>query len=102
MGLQRVGHDWATELNWTPKQQILKSWLIQRNFKDLKSWRKHGSDGYLSAVSMCKQRRKPITKRGKDDTFPGSEESKEQEWEIQVHRMGTYRELKAVGQAVQK
>ena len=51
---------------------------------------------------MCKQRRKPITKRGKDDTFPGSEESKEQEWEIQVHRMGTYRELKAVGQAVQK
>jgi len=49
---------------------------------------------------MCKQRRKPITFKG--DTFPGSEESKEQEWEIQVHRMGTYRELKAVSQAVQK
>ena len=26
MGLQRVGHNWATELNWTE----LKSWLMQK------------------------------------------------------------------------
>ena len=26
MGLQRVGHDWATELNWTEK---LLSWILQ-------------------------------------------------------------------------
>lgn len=55
-----------------------------------------GMMGILSAVSMCKQRRKPISKRGKADTFPGTEESKEQEWDIQVPRMGTCRALKAV------
>ena len=26
MGLQRVGHDWATELNWLLPQSYLKSW----------------------------------------------------------------------------
>ena len=33
MGLQRVGHDWATELNWTDKRVVLK--LVKKGKKDL-------------------------------------------------------------------
>ena len=29
MGLQRVGHDWVTELNWTMSQQMTEPWLNQ-------------------------------------------------------------------------
>ena len=29
MGLQRVGHDWVTELNWTEGVQLLLDWIVR-------------------------------------------------------------------------
>ena len=36
MGLQRIGHDWATELNWTEKTSR-RRWCSNWTLKDLKS-----------------------------------------------------------------
>ena len=42
MGLQRVGHDWATELNWTERKLILnihwKDWCWSWSSNTLASW----------------------------------------------------------------
>ena len=37
MGLQRVGHDWATELNWT--QHLLMDWILgERKIVSMGTW----------------------------------------------------------------
>ena len=32
MGSQRVGHDWATELNWTEMKDFSESWFYSRSY----------------------------------------------------------------------
>ena len=39
MGSQRVGHDWANELNWTELNWTMQNWLIGKDPDARKDWR---------------------------------------------------------------
>jgi len=49
MGLQRVGHDWATELNWTEAEDIKKRW--QEYIEELYKKDLHNLDNYDGVIT---------------------------------------------------
>ena len=53
MGLQRVGHEWATELNWTHQQQLYISIDIKIQSPQPQMWIRETGKEMLSLMVLC-------------------------------------------------
>ena len=81
MGLQRVGHDWATELNWT--ENHCWRWLQPWNKKTLAPWKK----SYDKPTKHIKKQRYHFANKGLYSQSYGFSNSHIWMWELD-HKEG--------------